>query len=274
MAARPAPRRRLLILGSGGFVARAVVAALPPGEVLALPHAGVLDGELPPDIAAVLWGGRHPALGTADWRLGDEPELRAARLAADRALPFLSLGTRKVYAPAPGTLREDGPLGPTDRYGEQKLAVEEALAAILGERLTRLRLSNIVGFEPGRTTFAGRMLTTLAGEGLIRFDVSPFTRRDFLPAEAAGRAIADLLRDPPGGVVNVGSGLALECGRLALWLIEGFGRGRLVCEDPEERDAFVLAVGHLRRLTGLAWGEDDVRDACLAIGRAARSSAA
>jgi hypothetical protein len=28
----------------------------------------------------------------------------------------------------------------------------------------------------------GRMLTTLAAEGEIRFDMSPFTRRDFVPA--------------------------------------------------------------------------------------------
>lgn len=272
MAPRPGPR--LLVLGSSGFIARAVVAALPPAEVLALPHASVAGGDvLPPDISAVLWGGRHPALGTADWSIDDELELRAARLAAARALPFLSLGTRKIYAPAPGPLREDAPLGPTDRYGEQKLAIEEALVRILGEQcLTRLRLSNIVGAEFGRATFMGRMLTTLAGEGLIRFDMSPFTRRDFLPVAAAGSAIAALLRDPPGGVVNVASGVALECGRLALWLMEGFGRGQLLCESPEERDALVLDVARLRRLTGLAWSEGDLRNACLALGRAAAGS--
>jgi nucleoside-diphosphate-sugar epimerase len=73
-------------------------------------------------------------------------------LAAGRGLPFLTLGTRKVYAhPRPAPLREDDPTGPTDRYGEQKLAIEQALLAILGDRLlTRLRLSNVFGHEPGR----------------------------------------------------------------------------------------------------------------------------
>ena len=46
-----------------------------------------------------------------------------------------------------------------------------------------------------------------------------------VPAETAGTAIANLLRNLPGGIVNVGSGLALECGCLALWLIEGRGGG-------------------------------------------------
>ena len=73
----------------------------------------------------------------------------------------------------------------------------------------------------------GRMLHHAREPGEIRFDMSPFTRRDFIPVETAGRAIAALLQTPPGGIVNVGSGIALECGRLALWLLEGFGRGRL-----------------------------------------------
>ena len=247
---------RLLILGRG-FIAQHVAA--PPAPALFLPHEAVHDGSLPPDIEAVLWGGRHPALGTAEWRLEEELELKAARLAAARGLPFLSLGTRKVYAPSPEPLHDESPLGPTDRYGEQKLLIEEALLDILGERLTRLRLANLFGHEPGRTTFMGRMLTTLVEEGEIRFDMSPFTRRDFMPVEAAGRAIAALLADPPGGVVNVGSGTALECGRLALWLLEGFGRGRLTCESWQERDAFVLAVDRLRRLTGFTCAESELR---------------
>jgi hypothetical protein len=112
----------------------------------------------------------------------------------------------------------------------------------------------------------GRMLTTLAEQGEIRFDMSPFTRRDFIPVENAGRAIAALLQAPPGGVVNVGSGIPLECGRLALWLLEGFGRGHLVCESWQERDAFVLAVDRLRRLTGVTCDEAVLRETCVGLG--------
>jgi UDP-glucose 4-epimerase len=207
-----------LILGRG-FIATAVAATLPPDQRLILPHDAVRAGELPPGVGAVLWGGRHPALGTAGWRIEDELEITAARLAAARGLPFVSLGTRKVYAPSPEPLGEVMPVGPTDRYGEQKLAIETALQDMLGERLTRLRLANLFGHEPGRTTFAGRMLATLVANGEIRFDMSPFTRRDFIPVEAAGRAIAALLRDPPGGIVNVGSGIPLECGRSMEWTV-------------------------------------------------------
>jgi dTDP-4-dehydrorhamnose reductase/UDP-glucose 4-epimerase len=263
-----ARRSRLAVLGGHGFIARHVAAALPADDVLVLPHPVAREGALPPDVSAVLWGGRHPTLGTPAWRLDDEPELHAARLAAARGLPFLTLGTRKVYAPKRDPFREDDPTGPVDRYGEQKLAIEQALLDVSGDcLLTRLRLSNVFGHEPGRPTFVGRMVTTLAADGEIRFDMNPFTRRDFIPAEFAGHAIAALLRAPPGGIVNVGSGIALECGRLALWLIEGRGAGRLVCASPDERDAFALDVGRMRDLTGVVVDERAIRAACLAVGR-------
>jgi hypothetical protein len=52
-----------------------------------------------------------------------------------------------------------------------------------------------------------------------------------------------------------------------LWLLEGFGRGRLVCESWEERDAFVLDVDRSRKLTGFGCTLADLEHACLVIGR-------
>ncbi len=46
--------------------------------------------------------------------------------------------------------------------------------------------------------------------------MSPFVARDFLPVEAFARLIARLAAAPPGGIVNVGSGIGLPTGRLAL----------------------------------------------------------
>ena len=76
----------------------------------------------------------------------------------------------------------------------------------------------------------------------------------------------------PGGVLNLGSGVPLPTGRLALWLIEGHGRGRLVVDSPEERDAFLLDTSSLRGLLGGA-GCDlaALRAACLALGRRLRT---
>ena len=68
-------------------------------------------------------------------------------------------------------------------------------------------------------------------------------------------------------MLNVGSGIALPTGRLALWVLEGYGRGELVIEAPREHDAFVLDVTRLISLYGPPCSVDDLRDACLEVGR-------
>ena len=118
-----------------------------------------------------------------------------------------------------------------------------------------------------------RMLGGLARRGEIRFDVSPFVHRDFLPVEFCARWLAELARRPPGGVLNVGSGVALPLGRLALWVIEGYGRGRLVVDSPDERDSFVLETRNLRSLLGgAACTADDLAACCRALGRHLRGA--
>lgn len=255
----------ILIGGAGGFIGRALSSEIP--EARTVGHAasdapGLFDG-----IAAAVWCGRDPRLGTPAWARDGDTEIAFARRCAAEGVHLLSLGTRKVYAASPAPLAETAPLAPRDLYGQQKLALEKALGAILGQGLTLLRLANVFGFEPRRTSFMGRMLTTLAATEEIRFAMSPFTRRDFLPVATAAAMIAALARDPPGGIVNVGSGLGLECGRLALAVIEGYGSGRLVVEGAEERDAFVLDTRRLHARTGLTMSVEEILAAARACGR-------
>jgi len=264
----------VLVVGRG-FLGRAIAAALGP-EGRLVGHEAIADPAILDGVESVVWAGRHPALGTSAWRIEEDLEPVFARRAAERGLAFTSLGTRKVYAPSPNPLREDDPLGPTDLYGRQKLALEERLAAIPGLQLTRLRIANVFGFErdPRRSSFCTRLLATLAEAGEVRLDVSPFTVRDFLPVEVAAGWIARLARDPPGGVLNLGSGLGTPIGRLALRVIEGFGRGRLVVESPMERDGFVLVVDRLRALLPEAVIDEPALDAAaFAVGRRLASEA-
>ncbi len=258
-----------VLLVGRGFLGRAIAAALGPAGRL-VGHDRLDDPTLLNGVSTVVWAGRHPTLGTPAWRLEADLEPRLARRAAERGIAFLSLGTRKVYAPSPRPLREDDPLGPGDLYGAQKLLLEERLAAIPNLRLTRLRLANLFGFErdPGRSSFLTRLLGTLARDGEVRLDASPFTVRDFLPVERGAVWIARLAQEPPGGIVNLGSGVGTPIGRLALAVIEWFGRGRLVVEAAVERDGFVLEVARLRALLPEAVvAPEAILDACRAIGR-------
>jgi len=269
---------RILIVGRGSFLAGHVLRALPPVRVRAVGHDEIGRADLLEGVACVVNFARHPLLGSAGYRPeAMDPDLRLARRLGERRVAYVMLSSRKVYAPGAGPLAESAPTGPGDLYGRHKLAAEERMRALLGERLTILRLANVFGYErgPGRASFLARLLDRLAGEGEIHYDMSPFVERDFLPVEAFARLLAGIAAAPPGGVLNVGSGIGLPTGRLALWILEGFGRGRLVIDAPREHDAFVLDVTRLRELHGEPCTLEEIRARAVAIGRRlARASAA
>jgi UDP-glucose 4-epimerase len=262
--------RRILLVGRHSFLAQSFLDLLGPGRCEAIGHEeidrpGLLDG-----LGAVVNFTRHPLAASDAYRIEQmDTDLRLARRIGKRDLAYVMLSSRKVYAPAPTPLAETAPTGPSDAYGRNKLAAERALQDLLGERLTVLRLANIFGYErgPGRNTFVSVSLERLAREGRIHYAMSPFVERDFLPVEILARVLARIIEAPPGGVLNVGSGIGLPTGRLALWILEGFGRGELVIESTVETDAFVLDIGRLEALYGRPCTLEDLRDACLAIGR-------
>ncbi|HYD67803.1 NAD-dependent epimerase/dehydratase family protein [Azospirillum sp.] len=278
--AAPEARPEILVVGRNSVLAGAFAAcaARPPCRFVShgeLDRPGVFDG-----IRTVVNFALHPDTRRTPYDPAKDADLAVGRAAADRALGFVLLSTRKVYDPAAladleaGGAAEDAPLGPTDHYGANKLRTEEALRALLGERLTVLRIANIVGFDrvPGRAMFMNRMLDTLAAQGCIRFDVSPFVRRDFLPDDDFARALAAVLERGLTGTFNVGSGYAVEVGRLALWVMEGYGAGELRITDPRHHDEFVLNVDRLQTAIGPLSPAGRLEELCRAVGRRLRSA--
>ncbi len=261
---------RILVVGRYSFLAQHALAALDPAEVVAVGHQETLQPDLLDGIGCIVSFCRDPIAERNEERLDrTSTDLRLARRIADRDIAYVMLSSRKVYAPGEAPLSETSPTGPSDAYGRHKLAIEGALRDLLGERLTVLRLANIFGYERalGRRTFVALSLERLAREGRIRYAMSPFVERDFLQATAFAHVLARVVRAPPGGVLNVGSGIGLPAGRLALWLLEGFGGGELVIESTDEPDAFVLDIARLQSLCGRPCTLADLREACLAIGR-------
>jgi UDP-glucose 4-epimerase len=261
---------RILLVGRHSFLAQHALAALEPAKVEAISHDETLRPDLLDGIRCIVNFSRHPMAASDHYRLERmDADLRLARRIGGRDIAYVMLSTRKVYAPSEAPLHETSATGPSDAYGRNKLAVEDALRDLLGERLTVLRLANVFGYErtPGRTTFVSISLDRLARDGRIHYTMSPFVERDFLPVSAFAQVLAKIVEAPPGGILNVGSGIGLPTGRLALWILEGFGRGALVIESTEEKDPFVLDVSRLISLYGRPCSLADLRASCLAIGR-------
>ena len=261
----------VLVVGRNSYLAASFIAAMPRDRLRLAHHGEIDDPDLLDGVGCVVSFARDPAIASPDYAPDRDSDVRLGERRAGRdGIAFITMSTRKVYAPSDAPLGEDAPLGPTDAYGRNKLAVEERLRALLGgERLSVLRIANVFGDEraAGRRTFMAQVLDLLRRGDRIVFDMSPLTPRDFLPVEAFGRIVAGIALDPPGGVLNVGSGIPLAAGRLAHWVLMGYGRGRLVATSGVERDGFVLDVRRLTARYGPPCSYDDLRRTCIGLGR-------
>lgn len=273
MAERPG---KLLVLGKNSFIANHLIDALPRDKVVARSHGDLEAADLLDGIDMVVNCARHPMSNQDDFdHEALDPDVLLARRLGERDIPFVMLSSRKVYAPSDGPLGEEAEIGPTDAYGRNKLTVENHLRKRLGERLTILRLANIFGDErmPGRRSFLAMALNRLAEKQEIRYDMSPFVERDFLPVETLAGLLARIMQEPPGCVMNIGSGIGLPTGYIALWIMEGFGGGHLLVDSYEERDKFVLDISRQKERFGAPCCLEDLREHCLELGRRVRSSA-
>jgi UDP-glucose 4-epimerase len=108
----------------------------------------------------------HPELRSGPYRADLDIDFRLGRAAAERGLGYVMLSTRKVYAPEHAFgADEQSPVGPVEAYGRNKLTIEHLLTNLLGDRLTVLRIGNVVGYDRAeRRSFMTLMLGSLAAQ--------------------------------------------------------------------------------------------------------------
>ena len=218
----------------------------------------------------------EPAYRTGPYDPAIDLERRSAKVARERGARVLMLSTRKVYrSDAQWGAREDDLLQLEGvGYGPNKAKTEAWIREALGDRALVVRLSNVFGFEyavgeGGRPSFFGQMLFRLRHEGEIVFDMSPETRRDFIPVEDVARALVGAVASGAGGVFNLGSGSAIACGDIAQAVISGYGQGRLRSVD-DVRDEFFLDSSKWSSTFGCAANAASSLDVAEGFGRRLR----
>jgi dTDP-4-dehydrorhamnose reductase/UDP-glucose 4-epimerase len=265
---------RTLVIGRKSFLAKALTRKVRE-RGLEKAFDFVAHDELPPRSALAGYGcvinfALNPAYMTQSYDESYDFERYVARQLAELPTRLIMISSRKVYAPSLAFgASEVTPAEGADIYGRSKLVTERALAEILGSRLTVFRLANTVGYDmqPARPTFMARMLSSLKTVRRITYDVDPGTRRDFISDDAVAAVMIAATEGRMSGTYNLGSGVALAIGKLANWLIEGYGAGELIVESKDVRDEFVLNVAKLEAIVGRICPESELRRACIEAGK-------
>src|SRR5471032_2608224 len=162
-----------LLVGGNSFLARAVLAAPSQDmDLISCAHDAFEALDLSRfDIVANF--ALDPRYRVEPYDETLDHDLAVARRAAEAGRPFVMLSTRKIYGTdAPFGTPESAPARPADTYGRNQARTETTLRALLENRLTILRLANVFGYEPGRTTFFGIALASLRARGQIVLDTS------------------------------------------------------------------------------------------------------
>jgi len=239
------PRTSALLIGPSSLIAQSVIATDPEFPWRTKSAREPLSPADLEGVTTVINFALHPYYRTAEYDEVNDLDLAFAKAIAGRPIHYVLLSSRKVYAmDHQFGVAEDGPLDPQGNYGINKRRTEVALSDLLGDRLTTLRISNILGDEriPGRKSFMSMMLGGLVERGVITMDVHPSVRRDFISAPACGRALAKMIENPTPGVFNFGSGEPVAMGTIAEALMRGFGGGEIDVVNDRIFDEFFLDV--------------------------------
>lgn len=154
-------------------------------------------------------------------------DFEIGKKAFDNGCHYVMISTSKVYGKSNAltTYSENSEISPFDNYGKNKLTTEFKLLSNFSSSVTILRGSNIFGYEYGRNSFVGYVMTKLVNEGKITFSIDSNTRRDFLFVEDAAKIIERVCELKPFGVYNLSSNQPISAIRIAQKIIEGYPYG-------------------------------------------------
>jgi UDP-glucose 4-epimerase len=246
----------ILVVGKNSFISKKFLESFDQSLVYCFSH---LDIELInnlSDIDCVINFAFSPQLYFYDYLLDFDIDHKLAIFAAKRGIHYVMISSRRVYKKtAQWDANEYSPATGLDIYGQNKILIEKNLENILGQNLTILRPGNILGFEiqPDRLRFGAYMLNQLLHSNEIRLSISPHVRRDIISVDFFCDVLKEVIKKKPKGVINVGAEQAVKVGQIASWILEGFGRGKLIVNSSEIIDEFQLDSSKLKSELGLSY---------------------
>jgi dTDP-4-dehydrorhamnose reductase/UDP-glucose 4-epimerase len=262
----------ILLVGKSSYLAKEFVQFINAFKlpISTISHDEIDNGHINHEIKCIVNFAFSPKLTKDSYKEQYDIDLKLARYIQRTDIHYIMISSRKVYQESvQWDAKEEVVATGSGIYGKNKLQIELKLTEVLGGQLTILRPGNVFGYEldPKRGRFGSYLINQLATAGSIHFTVSPFVRRDVVPVSFFCDVLSRVIARGPSGIINVGSGEAIEIGRVALAMIEGFGSGQITASSPFIVDEFQLNTDRMNKRLGIKCRSEIVLDSSRDIGR-------
>ncbi len=250
---------RALILGAGGQVGRALVAALPGATALGRAEFDIAAADDEPAAPAVGWsaydvvinaaaftdvdGAESPEGRQAAWRANASGPAALAAIARRHGPTLVHLSTEYVFdGSSDRPYREDDPVAPLSAYGASKAAGDLAVQGV--ERHYLVRPTWVVG--EGRNFV--RTMLGLAARGIEPSVVDDQTGRPTFAPDLAAAIVHLITTDAPHGTYHVtGGGEPASWAEVARAVYELSGHGDLAVTGTTTAAYFADKPGAAQR---------------------------
>jgi dTDP-4-dehydrorhamnose reductase/UDP-glucose 4-epimerase len=260
----------IVVVGRNGFLARRFLALSRSKQLVAISHEDVSRPGVFDNASCVVNFAFDARMQREPYAPERDVDLAIAERIAHQPTRLVVMSTRMVYGQEQACgASEDVPSSGLNQYGINKLETEMRLRDCLAERVTILRIANVLAWEPvsNNSSFMLQVLGRMKRDGKVVYDISPFVRKDFVTERYLVDVIDQASNSVVSGTYNVGSGIPLEVGRVAMWVLEGAGRGDFVVTSPRVHDEFWLDMTKSTAIFGSPPTWDELKHSCIELGK-------
>jgi nucleoside-diphosphate-sugar epimerase len=169
----------------------------------------------------------NPLYKISEYSESIDVDFEVGKKSCQNGCHYVMISTSKVYGESSNLVSyvEDDILQPYDFHSKNKAITENKLISLFSDQITILRGCNIFGFEYGRNSFMGYLMSQLMNEGMITLTIAETVKRDFLFVDDTAKIIEEVCIQKPLGIYNLSSNYPLEIGDIVKNLIDGYPYG-------------------------------------------------
>jgi hypothetical protein len=217
----------------------------------------------------------NPILKKIKYRRIFDFDFKLCKIVKSYPIIYIMISTRLVYSNAKKRLSEKTKIyKPKTNYGKNKLIIEKSIKKEKPFKHLILRVSNILydDIKTKKNLFFYNALHSLKKKNKIVLNFNSSTFKDFVTPQYFASCIDKLIITNSVGIFNLCSGLRTNVIDLVRKIIQGYGKGKIVCINNKiNNESFFMCNKNLRKKTSIFLSHDQINKYSFSMGKAIKN---